>query len=257
MAGHLEGARRSMNAPAASLIEVYSSLQGEGPYTGEPMLFVRFQNCALSCRFCDTPASFKKLSEFRREEPWRSGRFVTHPSPISAERLSRLVESSGDKFLSLTGGEPLQQDAFLEYWLPQIRGPYRILLESNGVLPRALQRVVPHIDIISMDIKLPSVTGMAGFWEEHREFLRIAKQKEVYVKVVVSAGTDRAELARALALVREEAAAVPFVLQPVTPYGPVREGIGKEQLKELVELSRGVLGDVRIMPQMHPLWGIL
>ena len=36
------------------LSEIFSSIQGEGPYAGERHLFVRFSECHRDCIFCDT-----------------------------------------------------------------------------------------------------------------------------------------------------------------------------------------------------------
>ena len=36
------------------LSEIFSSIQGEGPYVGERHLFVRFSGCHRKCVFCDT-----------------------------------------------------------------------------------------------------------------------------------------------------------------------------------------------------------
>lgn len=245
-----------MTRPTAQLIEIFSSLQGEGPYAGEPMMFVRFQHCALSCRYCDTPASFQRLEKFRQEEPWGSGRFHFRPNPLEAEELSAILETGNTPSLSLTGGEPLQHRAFLEHWLPQIQGRYRILLETNGVLPKELNQVLRYIDVVSMDLKLPSVTGMRAYWEEHREFLKIARGKEVYIKVVLSAPADLEEFRRAVSLVKEEAPQAPFILQPVTPFGEVRETIAGEKLQDFYEFSQEVLSDVRVISQLHPRLGI-
>lgn len=254
----------------AQLIEIFQSLQGEGPYVGEPMVFVRFQNCALNCRYCDTPASFQKHLAFRVEKtptltpaplPGRergsTAGFFSEPNPVTPDRLTQLLGNFPCPTLSLTGGEPLQHVAFLREWLPALQGRYRILLETNGVLHNELEQVLPWIDIVSMDFKIPSATGMRAFWREHETFLRIARAKEVYVKVVISRETTEEEIWRATDLVKRVAPQIPFVLQPVTPCGSVRETIAAQDLDRWTQLSRGQLNDVRVIPQMHPQWGIL
>lgn len=240
-----------------NLIEIFSSFQGEGPHVGEAMAFLRFQDCALSCGFCDTPASFERHSRFRVETPPQSGQFRYFPNPTDGAFLAELLRPYLGQILSITGGEPLQQADFLAAWLPSLRWASSVLLETNGVLPAALAKVIEYVDIVSMDIKLPSVTGMRPYWKEHAEFLRIARAKQVYVKVVVSNPTDIGELKQAIAIVETEAPGVPFILQPVTPAGAVRERIPEERLKELYRFSKQHLEDVRVIPQIHPMLGLL
>ncbi len=241
----------------ANLIEIFGSYQGEGPLVGEPMTFLRFQDCALSCVYCDTPASFVKHPEFRVEKIPGSGVFAFRPNPVTAEELTRIFHDFKEPWVSLTGGEPLQHGEFLAHWLPKVKGKHRFLLETNGVLSGELKRVIQDVEVVSMDLKLPSVTGMRPFWKEHREFLQIAREKKVYVKVVISAPTDPVDLERALALVEDLAPEIPFILQPVTPFGPVRETVDASRLQEFFEISKRHLPDVRVIPQMHPQWGVL
>ena len=148
----------------AKLIEIFSSIQGEGPRVGERMTFVRFEGCDLKCRWCDTPESFRVHSMFRVERAPFSGTWEEEPNPASGEQIEKWLLSFSDPMVSLTGGEPLQQVDFLEDWLPRVSQKYSFLLETNGVLPQALERVVPWIHTVSMDIKLPSSaqTGRRG-----------------------------------------------------------------------------------------------
>ena len=144
------------------IAEVFDSIQGEGLYLGEKQIFVRFYGCNLECRFCDT-----KLKSFMEYEP---------------EELFRELKLYQDKYhsVSFTGGEPLLQKDFLKEMLKMTRKDnFRNYLETNGVLYEELEDVIDYVDIVAMDLKLPSSTGLGDFWDEHRLFLKIASQREV------------------------------------------------------------------------------
>ena len=44
--------------------EIFTSVQGEGPYVGYKQLFIRFCNCNLKCNYCDTDFSGEEYEEF-------------------------------------------------------------------------------------------------------------------------------------------------------------------------------------------------
>ncbi len=48
---------------------------------------------------------------------------------------------------------------------------------------------------------------------------------------------------------------VPLVLQPVTPFGQVREAPGAQRMLELVVRASRTLRDVRLIPQTHKIYG--
>ncbi|MEM4195978.1 MAG: 7-carboxy-7-deazaguanine synthase QueE, partial [Methanothermobacter sp.] len=41
----------------APIMEVFSSIQGEGLLLGKRQIFIRFAGCNLNCSYCDTPES--------------------------------------------------------------------------------------------------------------------------------------------------------------------------------------------------------
>jgi len=145
------------------------------------------------------------------------------------------------------------------------RGP-RILLETHGVAADALEQVIDSIDVVSMDWKLASDVRRASdprrgpvvpFHAAHERFLRIARRApEVVVKLVVTPASEDAEIDEAAARIASVDPGVTLVLQPVTPFGGVREAPGAERLLALfLRLSRA-LPDVRMIPQTHKQIGV-
>lgn len=236
-----------------SLIEIFSSIQGEGLLVGCRQIFVRFAGCNLDCRYCDT--EFRATSECRVEDRPGSGIFFDIPNPLSLDTVASLVSQwvrlapGLHHSLSLTGGEPLAQVALLKEWLPSLRRILPVYLETNGTLPQALEQILEQLDWISMDIKLASVTGSATPWEAHRAFLDLAKTRNCYVKAVVGPATDRGEIEGTARLMRDTAPDTVLVLQPVTQNGEV--AVGAPQLLEFQRLASSVHPLTRVIPQTH------
>src|SRR6266498_4505304 len=111
------------------LVEVYTSIQGEGVNVGKPTQFVRFGGCNLRCEgwACDTPfAIYPK--EYRHT--WEK----LEPQEVY-DRIA-----SWPKHVCLTGGEPHLQPVselialsnFLRY------GDYTFEVFTNGTYPLVL-----------------------------------------------------------------------------------------------------------------------
>ena len=206
----VESAKAAKQA-SVHVSEIFSSIQGEGTELGKAHLFVRLYGCHLQCRFCDTPETVTGLQPPKFRPP--SFRFLEADerieNPCSAEQLYTLiqkaeVEHGPHDAVAITGGEPLIQAQFLTRLLPLIReGGQRIYLETSGDLVGALAVVQPWIDIIAMDLKLPSSAGQRPRWRLHRDFLAKALEgtASLTIKVVVHNTTTDADICEARNLV--------------------------------------------------------
>ena len=141
------------------------------------------------------------------------------------------------------------QAEFINTLTPVLRGlGMTVYLETNGVLPKELAQVIDGVDIIAMDIKLPSSTQCKAYWQEHDEFLQIARTKDLFVKVVISNATTKEEVLQAAELVKRHAPDVPFILQP--NFFDMKEGV-VAKCQEFQNDCLKHLPNVRIIPQIH------
>jgi organic radical activating enzyme len=242
---------------ALNIIEIFSSIQGEGPYVGCRQLFVRLAGCNLNCFYCDTAISQRTAPMALLEQKAGKRKFNKEPNPLNGEKLLVHINQlllTPHHSVSLTGGEPLCQAAKLADVLPFING--KIFLETNGTLYHELALLLPMIDIISMDIKLPSLMDGREYWAEHKSFLELANKKEVYVKLVVSATTTNIEFFTAIQLIAAINPNTLLVLQPITT-DQANLKITPDRLYELQEHALQRLSNVRVIPQTHKYIGML
>lgn len=240
------------------LSEIFVSFQGEGLQAGRRQLFVRLAGCNLRCRYCDTPDSLERTARFRVDCPDSDPVELANPvAPAAVLSIAlRLMEKASGSIdgAAFTGGEPLLQADFLAELLADARWPRPRLLETNGMLPERLRVALPVVDLVSMDIKLPSNTGEPQFWDAHSQFLEIGRGK-TYVKVLIDASTDPHEVEQAALLVRDTAPETAVFLQPIT--GPDRRvSLSVSQLERCFAMLRQHVADVRVLPQTHKTIGI-
>ncbi|MFA5357199.1 MAG: radical SAM protein, partial [Candidatus Omnitrophota bacterium] len=164
------------------------------------------------------------------------------------------MHKNGRSTVSFTGGEPLLQRHFLKELsgLTKKSG-YKNYLETNGVLHDALEDVIDHMDIVAMDIKLPSSTGLEGFWDQHRRFLEIASKKETFIKAVICRTTEEKDLREGINMIREINKALILVLQPNSFEDSELMRIKLERFKEI---SRECHITSCIIPQLHKKVGL-
>ena len=242
----------------AFLIEIFSSIQGEGLAVGQRHLFLRFLGCHIQCAYCDTPETHTKQRQCRVELTPGQRDFMEVSNPLPIDQILSFIHHLEvfpglHQAISLTGGEPLQHLKALQALLPSLKPHFNLYLETDGILFQNLKTILPFLDTIAMDLKIPSATQLKPFWEEHRQFIKMAASKNLFVKLVVTSAFLQTELEAVLELIRECDASIPLILQPVTPYGMVKDVPTAYQLLEWHKQACQVLKDVRIIPQMHKL----
>lgn len=239
-----------------NLIEIFSSVQGEGKYVGYRQIFIRMADCNLNCAYCDT--NFKRADFCNVETSAGSMLFEKIKNPLDAAQVAEIIKKFNLEVpahsLSFTGGEPLLNYKFIREVAEKIQGTgLKIFLETNGTLSAELSQIVDCVDIISADIKLPSVTG--NFFNQHKEFLKIAAAKDLYAKIVISAETTLEEFDAAINLIVEVSPEILLILQPVTPVKNVK-AISAQKILQLQAAALQKLKFVRVIPQTHRLINI-
>lgn len=117
---------------AYSLVEIFSSCEGEGAQCGVPMTFVRFSKCNLACSFCDTPYD----------------RVAFKASEIT---LADLILEHKPAWIKFTGGEPtLQLRASLINTIKASDPSVKFCMETNGML---WSDAIPLLDYIVISPK--------------------------------------------------------------------------------------------------------
>jgi organic radical activating enzyme len=245
------------------LSEIFSSIQGEGPYVGERHLFVRFCGCHRDCIFCDT--NTERTETVMVENDPGSGSFEQIPNPLSVDQVMEVVHNidrkKTNRRISLTGGAPLLQAHFLRELLPQLCAEeYSIYLETAGDLVQQLKSIVEWVDIVAMDVKLSSVTHEPNAFPAHWQFLKTCRDfdVDVFVKMVLSAETNDGELIEAAKGIKKAGGIDTLVvLQPMTKAARTDAVPSGEQLLRWQDKVASVLPDVRVIPQTHKMLEML
>ncbi|NKB23311.1 MAG: radical SAM protein [Kiritimatiellae bacterium] len=256
----------------AHLVELFSSVQGEGVYVGERQIFVRFYGCHLKCHYCDTPESVTaqhthghqpKTFRFEQTPGQRDIEDIpnpTHDTPL-ADLVSHLDQPKGlHHSVAITGGEPLVHKNFLETFLPILKSNgYQTYLETSGDLAKPFNTIKNHIDMVAMDMKLPSVTKDREQWIEHREFLKVCIESNTttFVKSVMNADTNVGDIIQAVKIIKTIDSTTPFIIQPMSSFGLAQNPPSPSQLLEWQKIAKEYISDVRVIPQCHKMMGQL
>ena len=115
------------DAPQLFVTSTFYTFQGEGPFTGQPALFIRLAKCNLACSFCDAyfdDGDWMTFAEIKAAALEAIAKTVKE-TDISAFARRRVG-------LVVTGGEPMLQDQ-LTAFLGETRHDFAWQqIETNG-----------------------------------------------------------------------------------------------------------------------------
>ncbi len=193
--------------------KIFATIQGEGPYSGYPAVFIRLSGCNLACSFCDTDFdSYEELSINdiidKVKSEWKA--FISYNNSQVNHSIRELNLDQSFKYLLefnkplivITGGEPLRQNItqlcskLLEYGL-------KIQLESNGTIYRDLPK---EVEIVCS----PKNTGK-GYFPIRDDILR----HTIAIKFLVSV---KREGYQEIAEVGQSAFKIRVYVQPMDDY---------------------------------------
>jgi 7-carboxy-7-deazaguanine synthase len=197
------------------VIEVFHSIQGEGPYTGFRTSFIRTARCNLRCTWCDTTYSFGPGHE------------------RSVASLVKEVLRHGTRHACLTGGEPLLQRESVALVKELSAHGYTTVIETGGSLDVTPYLEIPGV-VLSVDVKCPA-SGMSA----HNRWENLPRLRPTdVVKFVIQ---DRRDFLYARRALRERPMPSTVVFQPVygTDGGRLADWVLRERL------------NVRVMVQEH------
>ena len=202
------------------IIEIFHSIQGEGPLTGVRTTFVRTARCNLRCTWCDTPYSFGPGKE------------------RSVASILQSVARNGTRHVCLTGGEPLLQAESRTLVARLSDRGITTAIETGGSLDVTPYLDLPHV-VLSVDVKCPS-SKMDG--RNRWANLPLLRSSDV-LKFVIQ---DQRDYDYAKRVLGDYTGPAIVVFQPVwgTDAGRLADWVLRDRL------------DVRVMLQEHKvLWG--
>lgn len=148
MFGHnqIRGQKAFEDADGRLLVtSMFMTLQGEGPFAGQPAFFVRLAYCNLNCSFCDTffdAGDWYTPEELRHEIDLRIRAYFGAAFEFYLPEWARdggLLKRRG-MVLVLTGGEPMLQKSISKFLDTMTSHFEQTQIESNGILMQVIPK---------------------------------------------------------------------------------------------------------------------
>lgn len=139
--------------------DLYPCIQGEGHYTGMPMVLLRLMGCGVGCPFCDTRETWDAAPEHKVETLTEVRAKPESWGTFTAIEIAEAIQAEYPQFnwVLLTGGEPAEQGLMHLCRELKARG-YKIALETSGT---AMGFVGADIDWVCVSPKFEMPGGKA------------------------------------------------------------------------------------------------
>jgi len=133
-----------------NVVEIFSSIQGEGPNVGARCIFVRVKGCDFACSFCDSKFTWNN-------EP----NFTQYTDDELTKHLITMCKENSCNRIVLTGGNPCLYD--FERIISELRcNNIKVDIETQG---SKIPDWLSHVDQIVFSPKPPS-SGMPDTYKE-------------------------------------------------------------------------------------------
>ena len=145
--------------------EIFFSIQGESTRAGLPTSFVRLSGCPLRCTYCDTEYAFKGGER------------------SSINDVIDTLKKKPTKYVTVTGGEPLAQQACIPFLKELSEQGFMVSLETSGAFD--ISEVDPRVMVV-MDLKTPDSNECSKNLFSNIQYLKLSDQ----IKFVICSRAD-------------------------------------------------------------------
>lgn len=217
--------------------EIFKSIQGEGPNSGKPAIFLRTAQCNLKCTWCDTKYTWD----------WENYDFTKEVKEMTIDEIKKSITALKIKHLVITGGEPLLQQDDLANLLTFLKPDFYVEIETNCTLiPN--KTLADLVDQWNVSPKTENSGNPLELYENNECYHFFTNQENCFFKYVVENETDIPEIKKFVTKYKIPENRVQLMTQAST-----KEEIHARE-KSVSELAK--LHNFAFSPRLHvAMWG--
>ena len=213
---------------------IFHTIQGEGPFSGCPAVFIRLAGCNLRCTFCDTDFDMEKAELLTVED-------IVSRASFYSERL-----------IVITGGEPLRQEISpLVYKL--VQDGHNVQLETAGTVWRNCLLYESVTIVVSpktprLEVQIEAALSCGSFEDSCLKYVIKASDEFSENSIPVAATQPGAKPKRLWA---PQQLRVPIFITPCDEQDPEKNLLNIRKVAE-ISMKHGYVAQV----QLHKILGL-